>query len=403
MDDDEELDDVVIISSSQFSSIVEDAPAARDAANVEQNFGNKSRRSISGTTVAVVSTTQGTSDVQPKQHAIAASLEEVTYITSLPWGAAKSMATDRPHYGVTSVSELTVEKWEAHEQASIVALSQSYLLRVYPKGLRTNSSNFDPQHSWNVGAQLVALNIQTNDDGMRLNSYRFRVNGRCGMVLKPRCMREPDARYYFNDDVVLTVRVICGVQLPKPDNSKTGEVIDPYVVLKIKGVKGDDTSNEPRTTRVVDNNGFNPQWNETFTFNIRAAEMAMLWIQVMEKDPLTSEFIGDNAIPITALREGYRCVPLYMRGVQLPPPTCLFCHFSVANRPGSWLETSQRAQNEARPPQTDASDNSNTSGPFTEQSFGQQSMSSAVFPMEESSFFDGHDEDDERSPRPAAT
>lgn len=33
--------------------------------------------------------------------------------------------------------------------------------RIYPKGTRMDSSNYNPQPFWNVGCQMVALNYQT--------------------------------------------------------------------------------------------------------------------------------------------------------------------------------------------------------------------------------------------------
>lgn len=41
--------------------------------------------------------------------------------------------------------------------------AQRNLLRVYPTGAHMDSSNFDPTLGWVRGAQLVALNYQTND------------------------------------------------------------------------------------------------------------------------------------------------------------------------------------------------------------------------------------------------
>jgi phosphatidylinositol phospholipase C, delta len=40
---------------------------------------------------------------------------------------------------------------------------QTLFTRVYPKGTRFDSSNYSPMPGWAVGAQLVALNFQTND------------------------------------------------------------------------------------------------------------------------------------------------------------------------------------------------------------------------------------------------
>ena len=51
------------------------------------------------------------------------------------------------------------------------------------------SSNFDPFPLWASGAQLVALNYQTNDALLQCARGFFRANGGCGYVLKPPKMR----------------------------------------------------------------------------------------------------------------------------------------------------------------------------------------------------------------------
>lgn len=38
--------------------------------------------------------------------------------------------------------------------------TQRNILRVYPKGARLDSSNYNPFDGWNRGAQMVALNMQ---------------------------------------------------------------------------------------------------------------------------------------------------------------------------------------------------------------------------------------------------
>ena len=39
--------------------------------------------------------------------------------------------------------------------------NKNQLSRIYPKGTRVDSSNYNPQLFWNVGCQMVALNFQT--------------------------------------------------------------------------------------------------------------------------------------------------------------------------------------------------------------------------------------------------
>lgn len=61
--------------------------------------------------------------------------------------------------------------------------NRNYLMRVFPSGLRINSSNVEPTFLWRQGVQMVALNWQSWDKGMMLNEGMFA--GEEGWVLKP--------------------------------------------------------------------------------------------------------------------------------------------------------------------------------------------------------------------------
>lgn len=68
--------------------------------------------------------------------------------------------------------------------------NKKYLTRIYPKGTRIRSSNYDPTFHWRNGAQIVALNWQSLDKGMMLNEGMFA--GYEGWVLKPDGYRSED-------------------------------------------------------------------------------------------------------------------------------------------------------------------------------------------------------------------
>ena len=68
--------------------------------------------------------------------------------------------------------------------AQYVAHNARVLTRIYPKGLRISSDNLDPLPHWRCGAQMVALNAQTNDLPLQLNRALFSLDGGCGYVLK---------------------------------------------------------------------------------------------------------------------------------------------------------------------------------------------------------------------------
>lgn len=61
---------------------------------------------------------------------------------------------------------------------NIFTYNKNQLSRVYPKGSRMDSSNYDPMPMWNCGCQMVSLNYQTPDRSMQLNEGRFMRNGR---------------------------------------------------------------------------------------------------------------------------------------------------------------------------------------------------------------------------------
>ena len=54
--------------------------------------------------------------------------------------------------------------------------NETGITRVYPAGnlMGHLSYNFDPQKFWDAGCQIVALNYQTNDNGMKLNNEKFK-------------------------------------------------------------------------------------------------------------------------------------------------------------------------------------------------------------------------------------
>jgi hypothetical protein len=51
------------------------------------------------------------------------------------------------------------------------------LARVFPKGSRISSSNYDPINFLNSGFQINALNYQTPDKPMQVNRALFTDNG----------------------------------------------------------------------------------------------------------------------------------------------------------------------------------------------------------------------------------
>ncbi|KAM8795397.1 1-phosphatidylinositol 4,5-bisphosphate phosphodiesterase delta-3 [Eudromia elegans] len=253
----------------------------------------------------------------------------VVYCRAVPFpGLAQALRAPRPCH-VSSFSERKARKLIREAGKAFARYNAQQLSRVYPLGLKMDSSNYNPQEMWNAGCQLVALNFQTPGYEMDLNTGRFLGNGCCGYVLKPGFLRsahgpsgpEPGPA---SCRLVLAIRVITAQQLPKLHAERRRSIVDPLVRVEIHGVPADCRKQQ---TRHKFNNGFNPRWEETLTFQLRVPELALVRFVVLDHDTAScNDFVGQFTLPLGSLRQGYRHVHLLAKdGASLAPAT-LFVH-----------------------------------------------------------------------------
>ncbi|GJJ77849.1 phosphatidylinositol phospholipase C, delta [Entomortierella parvispora] len=199
-----------------------------------------------------------------------------------------------------------------------INLNKTHLTRVYPAGFRINSTNYDPHHHWAAGCQIVALNYQNHDRGMQMNSAMFTMNGHCGYVLKPQplrlgpgevCNHDKAPAFTRSHPVDVTIDIISAQQLPRPNESLTGDVVDPLceVEMLIPG-----QSAVKFKTRHINDNGFNPLWNEQFKFRVdyEHHELVFFRFVVEDEDIKFSDLIASYTISLDCLQEGYRHIQL---------------------------------------------------------------------------------------------
>ncbi|XP_007287888.3 1-phosphatidylinositol 4,5-bisphosphate phosphodiesterase delta-4 [Astyanax mexicanus] len=237
-------------------------------------------------------------------------------------------------YDISSFSESKARKIIKESAADFIQHNTRQITRVYPSGLRTDSSNFCPQDMWNVGCQMVALNFQTAGLEMDLNDGLFSQNNHCGYVLKPEILRHSEQ--HFNPDrpqdrkdycpLILTIQVISGQQLPKVNN-KEGSIVDPFVRVEIYGVPSDQAKQE---TSYIENNGLNPCWNETLEFVVHTPEVALVRFVVEDYDMATkNDFIGQFTLPFSCIQSGYRHIHLLSKDGTSICPSSLFVHINI--------------------------------------------------------------------------
>ncbi|XP_025026521.1 1-phosphatidylinositol 4,5-bisphosphate phosphodiesterase delta-4, partial [Python bivittatus] len=208
----------------------------------------------------------------------------IIYCKSVPFCSFQHSCSHYKSYEMSSFTESKARKLIREAGNDFVRHNTWQLTRIFPSGLRTDSSNFNPQAMWNVGCQLVALNFQTAGRDMDLYDGLFSQNGRCGYVLKPSFMRDretafspenPQSRGEGNPlSLVVKNFIHCGIQ--------TG-----VMVLK----------------KYKDRQGFNPQWGESFRFHVWVPELALLRFVVEDYDKASrNDFVGQYTLPLTSVK-----------------------------------------------------------------------------------------------------
>ncbi|KAI1289168.1 1-phosphatidylinositol 4,5-bisphosphate phosphodiesterase zeta-1 [Halotydeus destructor] len=267
--------------------------------------------------------------LKSKNSKIASELSDlINYCRSRKFESFDDCLSNWDFCDMASFAEQKGLKLSVNERSRFLNYNRRHLARIYPDGFRFNSSNYNPLPFWLVGCQLVAINYQTYDDAMVLNDALFIQNGACGYVLKPESMRSkksPNMAAILPTPLRLTIRVISGQHLPKkPD---VDDVISPLVNITIIGDPEDEIS---LNTFAVKDNGFNPQWNEGFTFIIEQPDLAFIEFSVRDegKSGKTTK-LASRTLPVSAVRQGYRHVHLRdLNGNELNAAS-IFLHISI--------------------------------------------------------------------------
>ncbi|XP_027444710.2 1-phosphatidylinositol 4,5-bisphosphate phosphodiesterase delta-4 isoform X1 [Zalophus californianus] len=232
----------------------------------------------------------------------------VVYLKSVSFHSFTHSREHYRFYETSSFSETKARSLIKEAGNEFVQHNAWQLSRVYPSGLRTDSSNYNPQELWNAGCQMVAMNVQTAGLEMDIYDGLFRQNGACGYVLKPDFLRDVQSSFHPERPIspfkaqTLLIQVISGQQLPKDNMSKERSIVDPLVRVEIFGVHPDTTRQE---TSYVENNGFNPYWGQTLSFRVLVPELALLRFVVKDYNRKSrNEFIGQYTVPWTCMQQG---------------------------------------------------------------------------------------------------
>uniref|UniRef100_G3NLI8 1-phosphatidylinositol 4,5-bisphosphate phosphodiesterase gamma n=1 Tax=Gasterosteus aculeatus aculeatus TaxID=481459 RepID=G3NLI8_GASAC len=260
---------------------------------------------------------------------IAVELSElVIYCRPVPFNEDK-IGTERAWYrDMSSFPETKAEKFATRSKGKrFLQYNRRQLSRVYPRGQRLDSSNYDPLSMWLCGSQLVALNFQTPDKPMQLNQALFMLGGASGFVPQPDVMRDEAFDPFDKDTLrVEPITVLGARHLPKNGRS----IVCPFVEVEICGADYDGCKCK---TDVVADNGLNPVWlQKQFVFDIHNPTFSFLRFTVFEEDMFSDpNFLAQATYPVRLLRTGYRSIPLknsYSEELEL---ASLLVHVEIVN------------------------------------------------------------------------
>uniref|UniRef100_A0A3Q0RX65 Phosphoinositide phospholipase C n=1 Tax=Amphilophus citrinellus TaxID=61819 RepID=A0A3Q0RX65_AMPCI len=214
-------------------------------------------------------------------------------------------------YHISSVNENAAKRLCRRYSQKLIQHTECQLLRTYPAATRIDSTNPNPLLFWQHGIQLVALNYQTDDLPMQLNTALFEANGGCGYLLKPAVLWDRSCPLYqqfcpMERDVekmspaVYSLTIVSG-QNVCPSNSAGS----PCIELDVLGIPIDSCHFR---TKPIHRNTLNPMWNEHFQFTVHFEEMCFLRLAVVENN--SSQITAQRTLPLKALKPGYRHVQL---------------------------------------------------------------------------------------------
>ncbi|XP_014734328.1 PREDICTED: 1-phosphatidylinositol 4,5-bisphosphate phosphodiesterase beta-2 isoform X2 [Sturnus vulgaris] len=314
----------------------EDTVWAGDVAEEEPEEEDDQLRNLDEEEIKKMQSDEGTAGLEVTAYEEMSSL--VNYIQPIKFNSFEVSAKKNRSYVISSFTEMKAGDLLSKFPMQFVEYNKWQMSRIYPKGTRMDSSNYQPQMFWNVGCQMVALNFQTMDVPMQQNMALFEFNGQCGYLLKHEFMRRPDKQFDpFSVDRIdgLVATTVCVTVLSGQFLSDRS--VKTYVEVELLGLPRD-AKRKHRTKLTSTANSINPVWKEeAFVFEkIMMPELASLKIVAWEEG---GKFIGQRIIPIIAMHPGYHHVCLRSESNMPLTMPALFVFLEIKDYvPDAWAD-----------------------------------------------------------------
>lgn len=194
----------------------------------------------------------------------------------------------------SSWSETKFNKVDSHD---MMVWCRTALARIYPAGLRIDSSNYDPSKAWTAGCQIVALNMQAKEPSKArpvwLNQGKFLFSP---YILKPDWMLADTSPW--DPSVKTVLRITLNGARGWTGGWGYEKLPDIYCNVVVHG--GPD-KHRHKTDTVM--NTTEPSWtNNVFDCPLTAPELAVCTIEFWDDDAVSADdFMGQVSVPVTAV------------------------------------------------------------------------------------------------------
>ncbi|EGN97274.1 hypothetical protein SERLA73DRAFT_183944 [Serpula lacrymans var. lacrymans S7.3] len=209
-----------------------------------------------------------------------------------------------PRNILINISEPSLLSLIPNSFTHLIEHARYHFRRIYPRGIRLSSSNFDPLKFWRNGSQIACLNWQHFDRGMQINEAMF--VGTEGWVLKPAPLLGMGE--HMNSRLKLTVEII-GVSSLSPPNGHHD--FTAYVQAQLFHSAGDqEWRSEHVKCKDVSDAGADVMFNGRFEWEFESDDMAFIRLLVFRHEFIRSERLAVFCARVIHLQQGWKFIRL---------------------------------------------------------------------------------------------
>ena len=243
-------------------------------------------------------------------------IQNLEKIRGLPGTSYKSKEIEKKHYQPWECLTIKDKKFieycsKPEKYKRTLKLSQHCVLKAYPTSFSSN--NYDIIKCWLCGCQIAALNIQALEDDYTLyNTVFFYQNQKCGFVLKPDKLLDPNYEK-INDKPLynIKIRIISGYNFINLMETKEDAIIKKENIdIEIYSLGSEyDDKNKHKKYEIKGGLMFPEIYNNKIEYEAPIYEYDLGGIII--KFNYGGKMFGRACIPYCLMKNGYRKIPLF--------------------------------------------------------------------------------------------